>query len=341
MDETSRDVCNKSNLSLMINYTTDSNSYRGTLMGYHRSPAPQDFRSGASVSDIAGLRPVDRASLKQVSLTEIGAKYGIGFEVEKASFARNAMKALPLFAGYERDSSCGYEAVTNILPLLPASEWRNKVYSMFHQAERILDDQWSPSNQRCGGHITLSCDGMNGGELMEHIRPYCGILLSLYRRRLKNSYCARNPNLRLAHEVDTAYRGIASKYNVAKVMSHGIEFRLPSRVRSVNDMKRRYELMYVLVDCARQSFEGNAPTWAKAMSRIKPIISLMYRDEAKEQKILSLAKDMQKFINTGKMEFSVLPFIDPYAEADVYFRTRRCNRLLAQGERAYHRESRW
>ena len=89
-------------------------------MGYHGSPAPQDFRSGASVSDIAGLRPVDRASLKQVSLTEIGAKYGIGFEVEKTSFARNAMKAMPLFAGYERDSSCGYEAVTNILPLLPA-----------------------------------------------------------------------------------------------------------------------------------------------------------------------------------------------------------------------------
>jgi len=325
----------------MINYTTDSNSYRGTLMGYHGSPAPQDFRSGASVSDIAGLRPVDRASLKQVSLTEIGAKYGIGFEIEKTSFARNAMKAMPLFAGYERDSSCGYEAVTNILPLLPASEWRNKVYSMFHQAERILDDQWSPSNQRCGGHITLSCDGMNGGELMEHIRPYCGILLSLYRRRLKNSYCSRNPNLRLAHEVESALGGIASKYNVAKVMSHGVEFRLPSRVRSVSDMKRRYELMYVLVDCARQSFEGNAPTWAKAMSRIKPIVSLMYRDEAKEQKILSLAKDMQKFINTGKMEFSVLPFIDPYAETASSFRTRRCNRMIAQGERAYYSESRW
>jgi len=77
------------------------------------------------------------------------------------------------------------------------------------------------------------------------------------------------------------------------------------------------------------------------MSRIKPIVSLMYRDEAKEQKILSLAKDMQKFINTGKMEFSVLPFIDPYAETASSFRTRRCNRLIAQGERAYYSESRW
>ena len=106
-------------------------------------------------------------------------------------------------------------------------------------------------------------------------------------------------------------------------------------------MKRRYELMYVLVDCARQSFEGNPPTWAKAMSRIKPIISLMYGDEAKDQKILSLAKDMQKFINTGKMEFSVFPFIDPYSDAVASFRTRRCNLLLAQGEHAYHSESRW
>ena len=169
----------------MINYQPDTNSERAEMMGYHRSPSPRDLRKGASISDIAGLRPADRNALKQTGLLNIDAKYGIGFEIEKTSFARNAVQNLPLFSGYERDGSCGYEAITNILPLLPASEWRNKVYSMFHQAERILDDQWSPSDTRCGGHITLSCEGMTGHELMLHMRPYMGIILSLYRKRLR------------------------------------------------------------------------------------------------------------------------------------------------------------
>ena len=318
----------------MINYQPDTNSERAEMMGYHRSPSPRDLRKGASISDIAGLRPADRNALKQTGLLNIDAKYGIGFEVEKTSFARNAVQNLPLFSGYERDGSCGYEAITNILPLLPASEWRNKVYSMFHQAERILDDQWSPSDTRCGGHITLSCEGMTGHELMLHMRPYMGIILSLYRKRLRNSYCMHNVNLALGDE--RAYRRMHNKYNVAKVMHHAIELRVPSRVTCVADMKRRYELMYVLVDCARQSFEGNAPTWAKAMSRVKPIVSLMYKDDEKEQKIWSLAKGMQKFIKTAKMDMELMVYLDPYADEGNEFRTRRCQRMLDEGTRPYN-----
>lgn len=143
-------------------------------------------------------------------------------------------------------------------------------------------------------------------------------------------------NVNLALGDERAYRRMHNKYNVAKVMHHAIELRVPSRVTCVADMKRRYELMYVLVDCARQSFEGNAPTWAKAMSRVKPIVSLMYKDDEKEQKIWSLAKGMQKFIKTAKMDMELMVYLDPYADEGNEFRTRRCIRMLDEGTRPYN-----
>lgn len=318
-----------------IAYNTTGNTERGHVTRYHGSPRPLDRRSGASVSDLAGLRQADRQSLKQASLLSIRSRYGIGFEVEKTSFNRSAVREYPLFAGFERDGSCGYEAITHILPLLPPCEWRNKVYSMFHEAERLIDDAWSPSDRRCGGHVTLSVDTMTGGELLEHIAPYCGIVLALYRLRLNNSYCNRNPNLKL--DSSEAYNGIHSKYNVAKVMHHGIEFRVPSRVKSVADLKRRYELFYLLVDSARQSHEGNPPSVRSVNAKVRSIIKLMYRDEAKEERIMDLAKDFQRFIKTGKMTFSVLPFLDQYGYATSNWRTRDANRRMQEGET----NSRW
>ena len=318
-----------------IAYNTTGNSERGHVTRYHGSPAPIDHRSGATVSDLAGLRQADRSSLKQQGLLFIKSRYGIGFEIEKNSFNRSAVREYPLFAGFERDGSCGYEAITNILPLLPPCEWRNKVYSMFHEAERIIDDAWSPSDRRCGGHITPSVDTMTGEELMEHIAPYCGIVLSLYRLRLSNSYCNRNPNLKLTS--DEAFNGIHSKYNVAKVMHHGIEFRVPSRVTSVADLKRRYELFYVLVDAARQSHEGNAPSVRSVNAKVRSIVKLMYRDEAKEPRNMDLAKDMQRFINTGKMTWSVMPFLDQYGYATANWRTRDAQARMVDGQS----NSRW
>ena len=120
-------------------------------------------------------------------------------------------------------------------------------------------------------------------------------------------------------------------------MHHGIEFRVPSRVTSVADLKRRYELFYVLVDSARQSFEGNAPSVRSVNAKVRSIVKLMYRDEAKEQRIMDLAKDMQRFINTGKMTWSVMPFLDQYGYATANWRTRDAQARMVDGQS----NSRW
>ena len=157
----------------MIEYKNDENSSRGSARGavcaYHRKEAFRDFRNGASLGDIARIGDDDKAAFAMSNVMDVNAKYGIGFEIEKNRLSRGAVREYPLFCGFERDSSCGYEAVTNILPLVGASPWRNKVYSMFVEAERIIDDRWSPSNGTCGGHMSVSVVGMSGDELMADI----------------------------------------------------------------------------------------------------------------------------------------------------------------------------
>jgi hypothetical protein len=83
-----------------------------------------------------------------------------------------------LLCGFERDGSCGYEAVTNILPLLPASVWRNKVYDMMHKASRIIEDRYLSIRQASVAAIfLLAVEGMSGAELM--ILQYAKIRIDL------------------------------------------------------------------------------------------------------------------------------------------------------------------
>lgn len=77
--------------------------------------------------------------------------------------------------------------MTHILPLLPSGGWRTKVYDMMHKAERIIDDRYSPSDRRCGGHITIAVDGLSGDRLREAVRKNSGIIYALFRNRLKTT----------------------------------------------------------------------------------------------------------------------------------------------------------
>jgi len=313
-----------------VNYTNDGNSRRGEVSGYHRKPSFRDFRKGASLVDVVGLLPVDRDALSMQTPTTIGAKYGIGFEIEKTRLSRGAVREYPLFCGFERDSSCGYEAVTNILPLVGASAWRTKIYDMFHQAERIIDDQWSPSNSSCGGHVNVSVEGLTGEELMEKLRPLCGIILALYRKRLGNTYCRQNMRM-LPYGAEGMFGGWGGKYNVCKVTDWGVEFRVPSRITSVKGMMRRYELMYVLVDSA---VKGH--TEAQARRRFTPIVRAMYDDIAKAERVIALSKKFTKFIIGGRINADIMPFVDQYGRSPDYH-DRSATRLMGEVTQEHNR----
>lgn len=298
-----------------IVYTTTGESRRGQVAGYHSKPSPNFLNKTAHRVDVAGLKAIEQRTAIKFDGREYESKFTIGFEVEKNQLSRNAVREYELFCGFETDSSCGYEAVTHILPLLPAGQWRTKVYDMMYKAERIIDDSHSPSDRRCGGHITIGCDGLNGVELNALVRKNAGIILALFRKRLKNTYCGANR--RLQPEYESRYNstdgyhysgtGWHHKYQLALVKSYCLEFRVPSKFESVKQMMRRYELFYELVNYSVNNPRG---THEKFLKTITPIIVSMYNgDTAKAEEILKLARHFQKFIVKGEIHQDIAMYL--------------------------------
>lgn len=129
-----------------IEYSLTGESDRARMSGYHHSPPARSFNIDAHEIDVKNIK--SKVS-KDAFSGRYSSNYAIGFEVEKNRFG--GRREHELFKGYERDGSCGVEAVTNILPLLPPSQWRNKIFDMMYKAQSILNDATSPSNQNCGG----------------------------------------------------------------------------------------------------------------------------------------------------------------------------------------------
>jgi len=317
------------NNSIGITYQNTGLTSRGTLRSYHSSPSPNFINKTPYNVDLRGLKPTEKRRLLTFEGGEFHSNYAVGFEIEKTYFNRfenndrgSRIGELALFKGFELDSSCGVEAITHILPLLPRGLWRNKVYNMFHQAKHILEDEFSPSNSDCGGHITLSCKGLTSTELFEKVAKYSGLIMSLYRMRLTNPYCNHNMTFRtsnydwingtLSRTGRRNTRISSYKYAFCKLGTNGtIEFRVPPRVTGVKQLMKRYELFYELIDCA-----VNEVGWSKFMNRVKPIILSMYPDnENKAKLILSQAKYFQRFINTNGLRTSEVT--DIYMECNT------------------------
>lgn len=294
---------------------------------YHNSPRPIPLNR-TNKGDVEGLKSKGLKSIRKVEppcfcsesvfndTPYMGAEYEhesrftIGMEIEKNKFDEECSQEFSLLKGFERDSSCGensddvgYEAITNILPLLPAGKWRNKVFNMMWEAECVIDDNWSPSNSRCGGHITVGATDENGrkysgDEIRRTMRKNMGIILALNRYRLRNEYCYANPRL-LSH------RG--QRYSVALPKECAYEVRAFSRFTSVQQMIRRYELMYEIMD-----FSFNTPTanHKSLLKRVKPIVKMMYGgDEEKTRQILKMAHDFRNFIVRNTYTHDIEGFI--------------------------------
>jgi hypothetical protein len=296
-----------------ITYTTTGEQSRSRMNRYHGKPSVLDHSYGATEIDVKNIKSkVTNVGLRQANYR---SNYTIGFEIEKSEFGRGTRKEYALIQGYERDGSCGVEAVTNILPLLPPSPWRNKIFDMIYKAKGIMDDERSPSNLRCGGHITIGVkNGMkcnSGQELNEKVRLNASILLALFRKRLKNGYVKHN--LRMQSYTDnngerlSHFNGWDRKYQIALAKNNCLEFRVPTRITSYKQMFRRYELIYQIVDFSITKPNGRFST---LLNKVKPTILSMYEgDTAKVDMILSLAKDFYKFVKDGTISSSIEEFI--------------------------------
>ena len=254
-----------------------------TIANYHNSPSA-------------------RKIIKYSDMTMV-SNYWIGFEIEKNYFVvdgeqhryqGDVVGECDLFKGYETDSSCGVEAITNILPL-GTDRNRFEVFSMMENpiARQVIN---SPTSSSCGGHINISSDNHSPAELYDRMRPYMGILYALFRYRLKNSYCQGNP------KVD---RYNNQKYSPVYLRPTHVEIRIPNRVISVEQLKRRYDLMYLIVHSATLSLEFH-----EVIERAKPIIAKMYGGNAERVKLaLDLAYDFRDYIENDLISYKIQDYV--------------------------------
>jgi hypothetical protein len=293
-------------MSTGIEYKLTGESIRGVVCGYHQKPQPNKLSVTRHSVDIAGLKPRQKRDNFALVNGAIESRFTIGIEVEKNQLHRNSVREYELFCGFERDGSCGYEAVSHILPLLPSGQWRTKVYDMFHKARYIIEDQYSPSSNNCGGHMTIAVEGMTGDDLNSRIRNFSGLIYALFRNRLKNHFCnhnlrmhsAMNPELHVRYHV---------KYQVALNKGIVLEFRVVSRFESVKQLMRRYELMYEMVNIAVTAPHMTLKAFLKYMT---PLILRMYEgDEVKAKRVLTLAVDFQAFIITGAVSSDIRKYL--------------------------------
>lgn len=292
-----------------ITYTNTGDYQRGEIRSYHGAPKPIKRNKTTFPVDVVGLKPVDRSRAILQEQGEFISRFTIGFEIEKNSLHRSSVKEYPLFAGFERDGSCGYEAITHILPLLPEGKWRTKVFDLFVQAEKIIDSRFSPADRRCGGHVTITCKGMTANDLRKAIRPFCGIIHALFEKRLQNSYCGSNLRMEARSEgwSNTRYQFALEK--AFSDGSEGLEFRIVNRFESVKQCIRRYELFYALIDTAVNAPNTSHETFLK---RIRPIILSMYAgDEAEAEQRIEKARHYRRFILQGRLSSAIANAVDP------------------------------
>lgn len=299
-----------------IIYNTLGQRERGVVSNYHAKPDPVKLNKTPYVVDVSGLKSVQQRESLKFDGVNFESKFTIGFEVEKNQLYRGAVKEYELFCGFERDGSCGYEAVTHILPLLPPGKWRTKVFDMMHKAEKIIDDRYSPSDKRCGGHITIGIDGMSGEDIRKAIRKNSGIILALFRKRLNNTYCGSNRRMQAPTDTNInsysqsgSYSSYSAhhKYQLGLAKNNCFEFRLPSKFESVKQMMRRYELFYEIVNFSVNKPNGKLDSLLKI---VKPIILSMYNgDVDKTEHVLKLSKDFTNFILNGDISEDITDYL--------------------------------
>jgi hypothetical protein len=308
-----------------IIYKLTGQRSRGVIASYHQKPSALHVGKTPHRVDIAGLKKAQQRDLITFDGIEYTSRFTIGFEIEKNDLHRGAVREYELLCGFERDGSCGYEAVTHILPLLPATSWRTKVFDMMHKAEKIIDDRFSVSDKRCGGHITLSVQGMSGDELRAKVRKNCGVILALFRKRLNNKYCGANR--RMQEGIASVFNSYGQTYDYGRHDNHWkyqlalvkngsagydangklLEFRLPSRVQSVKQLMRRYELFYELVNFSVNNPNGSHEAFLK---RVRPIILSMYNgDENLTSEVLRLSKHFREFILSGRIHQDIAQYL--------------------------------
>lgn len=252
---------------------------KSSISEYHHSPNPEDLSNRS--------------------------KYRIGIEVEKRSFdgldnRGDEVGEFDLFKGFEMDSSCGVEAITNVLALDEKdSDNEKEVFRMFEEARDIIDEEHIDSS--CAGHMTISVGGISQStDLLEKVRINSSIIYSMFRRRLNNYYCCNGKDLKGTRERSVP---INAKPNGT------VEFRIFNKINNVEQLKLRYRLMYLLVNNAVDEHKGYNDFLLTAI----PILKEMYsHNDAKVKEVIKTSYMFKDFFENGNVVEEIREYLPNY-----------------------------
>jgi len=163
--------------------------------------------------------------------------YRIGFEVEKEDrefreTIENEDITFPEGWVCERDGSLNDQTGFEVISPAYNAEDGELIRKDIASIEDLLDADVSTS---CGGHISISDKRFTPLQLSERIRPLFPLLLALYPKRLRGTYCKAMTDKDKDEQPD--------RYQAFAFQSHRIELRVPSAVRSAKSLLWRYELV--------------------------------------------------------------------------------------------------
>jgi len=218
--------------------------------------------------------------------------FKVGYEIEKTDFFGNNNKGdhvgdYDIFKGFELDSSCGVEAITNILPL--SVESFEYVKNLMNDAKDVIN---SDISSNCGGHITFSISGISGSEIYDMIKPYIGIFYAMYRHRLTNTYCNGNKDLKDKN---------AGKYSTINIKGNLVELRIPPAVKNVNQLFFRHQMTFQLLFAAY-----NKLPFEQYLDNCQHLLKSVYKDNSTINELSILFKE---YIDTGILKPIIQRFI--------------------------------
>lgn len=217
-----------------------------------------------------------------------GSGWLVGFEVEKnrvgdADSSGDRIDETPLFAYWETDGSCGIEGVTNAYD--PIHEPTKQVFNEHLQESAHLIDV--PCDNRCGGHINISCQNMAPRDMLQSFRKYAPLWYAVYRNRLTNHFCGAYDK-KIEHGTE--------KYSPVITKSFGIELRLPSRITNTNQLARRFE--WTGLTCSAMQDDMGFNAYVKSC-RHTLLNGAYHGDRSKYAKVLRLARKFRVWMLDG------------------------------------------
>jgi hypothetical protein len=218
-------------------------------------------------------------------------EWGIGFEVEKVTVAGledsgNEISTQPLFAGWETDSSCGVEGITHVYGL-------QKNFDTFkrHLTRSYYVDE--ETDESCGGHVNMS---RKSGLTLTEVRPYCGLLYSMYRERLIDEYAENNKRMVL-HGARESYSAVRAKSDTL------LEFRLVDVVENGNDLLWRFQLFQQIALAVERGW-----SFEYYLRKSRPVLTA-YKGTDDLGDIYPMARKFQNWLSDGIIHDDIVKYI--------------------------------